>query len=69
MWVSKSYDIENVISETIKWSEKSNKILYHNVIQDWIHARFPNLWDSQIPLFLGKKKALWRNWKSSLLPK
>ena len=56
MWVSKSYDINTVIRETIQWSDSSNKILYHNVIQDYIYARFPNLFDHQVPLFVTVEK-------------
>ena len=52
IWVSTSYNINLVVNELNKWSENTTKILYHNVVQDWINSRFPCLWDKQIPIFL-----------------
>ena len=51
VWVSKSYDINLVISEIKKWNKPP--YLYHNVVQDWINSRFPCCWDVQIPLIIN----------------
>ena len=55
VWVSNSYDMNRVISETIEWSKGTNKILYHSVVQDWVRSRFPNMFQQQIPLFITVK--------------
>lgn len=53
IWVPARHDTETIVRALKMW--KPTKVLYHNVVQDYINSRFPCMFGQQTPLYIDVK--------------